>query len=233
MPSLGLDTSTRTQSVALASGGSLIAQVSLYPTSTHSETLIRNIDRVLTSAGLRMRDLSAIAVVSGPGSFTGLRIGMATAKGLAMASGAPLAGFSTLSVLAEALAMSGPPGREFRVCALVDAGRGQVYRGLYRAEARTDGGACVTPIETETACLPEEALRGVESGSLVGGDGALHYRDRLGSLLRGAVLVEVTPPLAPRLALIADALQSRSRLGDHPLAPNYVRPPDALKRPAR
>lgn len=232
MPVLGIDTSTRAQSVALASAGCVTASTGLDLTSSHSATLVRAIGLVLDAASVRPEGLGAVAVLTGPGSFTGLRIGMATAKGIAMAARIPLGGFSTLRLLGEALAARAAGGFPPLVCALVDAGRGQVYRGIYRPAAASSGPWITEPEGEEIACDPREAVAGLEPGSLVGGDGAIRFRAVLEPLLpRGATIAEETPFLAPFLALRAEALHAGGNLlGAHPLRPNYIRPPDALTK---
>ncbi len=230
MPVLALDTATRIQSVAIASGGRVVAEAGHELPAPHSETLLRTVSGVLAAAGLRPCELSAVAVTSGPGSFTGLRVGMATAKGLALSAGLPLAGFSTLRILAEGLAETRPAGHAFTVCSLMDAGRGQVYRGIFQATPLPSGGWDLELVGAESACAPEEALAGAGPGSIVGGDGAARYRDRLASRLpEGVLIAEGAFFLAPRLARLAESLERSGRLRAHPLVPNYVRPPDALR----
>lgn len=230
MPVLGLDTSTRTQSVALASGGEIVSHAGLKIAGTHSESIVRAVDLVLSTAGLSLADLSAVAVTSGPGSFTGLRIGMATAKGLSLAAGVPLAGFSTLEVLASALASTVDRDPPFRVCALLEAGRGQLYRGYFLMEREPSGNVLPEALEAERVCAPEDALAGIDPESVVGGDGAVNHRDRLLSSVPWTLSPRPAPFLAPSLALRAESILASGRLAARPLVPNYVRPPDALEK---
>jgi tRNA threonylcarbamoyladenosine biosynthesis protein TsaB len=230
MPVLGLDTSTRAQSVALASAGRIVARVEREIDVTHSETILEAVDHVLREGGVRPAGLDAIAVAAGPGSFTGLRIGMATAKGIALAAGIPLAGFSTLALLAARL-LERLPGPDGLVVALVDAGRGQLYRAVHRpAAGEGAAGRGLVPLGAETVCAPEAALEGLppEIPVVAGGDGALRHRARIVASRADVVVVDPTPYLAPRLALEAEALHRLSRLHERPPVPNYVRPPDAL-----
>ena len=88
---LGIETSTKTGSVAVVSENGVIAQYSLNIEVTHSERLMSTVDRVLKDTGLKVADLEGFAVAIGPGSFTGLRIGLSTVKGLAFATGKPVA----------------------------------------------------------------------------------------------------------------------------------------------
>jgi tRNA threonylcarbamoyladenosine biosynthesis protein TsaB len=123
---LGIDTATLVCSVAVASEEQLLAEYNLQVKKTHSERLLPLIARALEDAGLTVADLDGVAVAAGPGSFTGVRIGMVTAKALGQALNVPLAGVSTL----DALAAQHPffPGL---ISPILDARRGQVYNGLF------------------------------------------------------------------------------------------------------
>jgi tRNA threonylcarbamoyladenosine biosynthesis protein TsaB len=155
------------------------------------------VDQVLARAGCAPRELSQIVVGCGPGSFTGLRIGIATARALALGLAVPCVGVSTLAALA-----AGAPG----AVALIDARRGELF-------ARDDEGAAV--IEA-----PADAARRIAPGTLCVGDGARRYR----SLLEGAGAV-VPPDGDTRHAPAAEALAALAR-GAAP-EPVYVRRPDA------
>lgn len=123
---LGLDTSGRTCGAAVVRGELPVAECVEVPGS-HSARLVPLIARVLAAAGVDRRDLEAVAVTVGPGSYTGLRIGISTARALAFALGVPLVGVSTLEALAHA---AGP--RPGLVCPVLDARRRRVYAALYR-----------------------------------------------------------------------------------------------------
>lgn len=130
MKILALETSTLTGSVALLSEACLIGEITLSVELQHSERLLPAIDRLLHDAHVSLPDLDAMAVAQGPGSFTGLRVGIAAAQGLALAAGKPLVGVSSL----EGLAMNGSFFNGI-VIPLFNAFRGEVYRGLYRCES--------------------------------------------------------------------------------------------------
>lgn len=126
MPILALDTATMVSSVAIASPDKLLAEVTLQTKLTHSEVLMPHVQQVLAMANIKKTELDAIAVSVGPGSFTGLRIGLAAAKSMAYALGIPLVGVSTL----EAMAWHYPvPG--IYTLSVLDAQKGDVYAGLY------------------------------------------------------------------------------------------------------
>ena len=123
MKVLGLDTSTLTSGIALVDDGEVLAEAR-HDASAHKSDLLVAIDLVCKRAGVAPMQLDAIAVGAGPGSFTGLRIGMATAKGIAFATGKPLWAVSSLAALAW--------GRPGFVVAVLDARKSEVYAGCYR-----------------------------------------------------------------------------------------------------
>lgn len=129
MKVLGLDTSTLTSGIAVLVDGKVVAEAR-HDASAHKSDLLVAIDDVCKRAGVAPMELDAIAVGAGPGSFTGLRIGMATAKGIAFAAGKPLWAVSSLAALAW-----GHPGF---VVAVLDARKREVYAGCYRDGALVD-----------------------------------------------------------------------------------------------
>ena len=133
---LGLDTSISVASVAISEGGRLVAE-DCYPRkgsaegsgvkSNHAEIILPLVDSVLRRAGIELSDVAGIAVSIGPGSFTGVRIGLSTVKGLAYGTGMPAVGISTLQAIAARVA-----GFEGRVCPILDARKGEVYAAVFR-----------------------------------------------------------------------------------------------------
>ena len=123
---LAFESSARPASVALVRDGELIAQYSQYTTLTHSRTLLPMAEAMLKNCDVQISDVDIFAVAHGPGSFTGIRIGVSTVKGLAWASGKPCTGVSTL----EAMAWNGI-SRGGYICPVMDARRSQVYNALF------------------------------------------------------------------------------------------------------
>ena len=165
MKILALESSATAASVALCEDEALIAQSFRDTGLTHSQTLLPMTEELLAHCGLTVADLDLIAVAAGPGSFTGLRIGVATAKGLAWAAQLPCAGCSTLEAMAWNLA-----GLDGELCAAMDARRHQVYHARLRAENGT-----ITRLTEDRAIALEdliEELRGTETTQIVLGDGA-------------------------------------------------------------
>jgi tRNA threonylcarbamoyladenosine biosynthesis protein TsaB len=143
MKVLGLDTATLTAGIALVDGDRIVAQAR-HDTSGRSADLLVAIDAVCRTAGIAPSELDAVAVGAGPGSFTGLRIGMATAKGIAFAAQRPLWAVSSLAALAhdatvELANRQLVPVLDGVIVAALDARRGEVYAGCYRADGTAVG----------------------------------------------------------------------------------------------
>lgn len=127
MKLLAIESSGLVASAAIATESVLLAEYTVNFKKTHSQTLLPMVDEIVKMTGLELKDLDAIAVSAGPGSFTGLRIGSATAKGLGLALDKPIVPVPTTQVIAANLY-----GTEGILCPLMDARRNQVYTGLYR-----------------------------------------------------------------------------------------------------
>lgn len=221
---LGIEAATQVAAVAVVCGERLVAERLVNNQRTHSANLLPMLKGVMEDAQVGHRDLGGIAVSVGPGSFTGLRIGMATAKTLAQAWGLPVVGVSTLEGLAFALA-----GREGLICPVLHAKRGEVYAALYRA-----GKEGLYLVEGPLALPPPDLARKLlESGQAVTviGEGALMHRELLQGILRDRLSFAPESLMWPRAAHIA-ALGYRllvQNKGVDPLKllPDYVRPSEA------
>ena len=130
MKILAIDTATLVSSVALVDEHKLLAEMTFNISKTHSEKLLPFIDFILREAGLELADLSAVAVAAGPGSFTGLRIGMATAKALAYGADKIVLGIPTLDALSYNVEAS-----EKLIVPIMNARRNEVYTAIYRRKA--------------------------------------------------------------------------------------------------
>ena len=126
---LGIESASLTASVAIVDGDMLLAEYTVNYKKTHSQTLLPMIDEIVTMTETDKQSIDAIAISGGPGSFTGLRIGSATAKGLGQALGKPLVAVPTLDAMAYQIF-----GARSLICPLMDARRNQVYTGIYRNE---------------------------------------------------------------------------------------------------
>ncbi len=224
---LGVETSTMQGSVALVGGHRLLSEYTLNVEATHSERLLPAIERMLRDAGIGLDALGGIAVSIGPGSFTGLRIGLSTVKGLAYATGLPVAGVPTL----EAMAWTVPFVRH-QVCPVLDARKQEVYAALFRF----DHGVLVR-IMPEAALAPELLCRKIRRPTLFLGDGLEAYGELFRRLLADKLLV---PPLASRGAragCVAELGRQRLLRGERDasasLTPRYLRPSEAELRVQR
>lgn len=242
MKVLGLDTSTARLSAAVLDGDRVAAECVRESVradrrrpgrSNHAEALLPLIEDVLRSAGTDFASLSLLGVAVGPGSFTGLRIGISTAKGLVYGSETPVVGVRTL----EALAHGAPPGDGAGfVCPLMDARKGEVYAALYR---RTD--TAFERLMEDCVAEPESLFRQVdamaEGPCLFVGSGVEAYADLIARCTRGRARVVPGvdgPSTAVSVARIARRKSPSAAAADAAsLAPFYIRPPDAAARAAR
>lgn len=180
MKILALDSSGLAASVAVTEDDCLLAEYTVIYKKTHSQTLLPMLEEVRKLIELDLNSLDAIAVASGPGSFTGLRIGSATAKGLGLALGKPLVEVPTLEGLAYNLC-----GTEKLVCPLMDARRGQVYSGIYTFERNGTGWNLRTVVPQCAADISEiiEKVNALGKETIFLGDGVPVFRDRLAEAL--------------------------------------------------
>ena len=162
MITLAIDTATKTAGVALLRDEQILAEYFFNLPVNHSETVLPAVHRGLELAGVGIADVGLIALTVGPGSFTGLRIGASTVKGLALAAGTPVVGVSTLEALAYNAV--GFPGV---ICPLLDARKGEVYAGLYRC----GGEGFPEPVGEERVATPAEILQPIQGDALFLGDG--------------------------------------------------------------
>ncbi len=171
MLTLAIDTSGATLSTALLEDLTTRAEFFLNTGDNHSQHLLPAIKKIYDLAGASIQDTDLFVCTEGPGSFTGLRIGVGTVKGLALATGKPLLGLSTLEVLAANMG----PG-SMRICPLLDAQRGQVYAGAYRMK----DGLIPEGIAAERLADANSWISGCkdeDEESIFLGSGALKYAD--------------------------------------------------------
>ena len=214
---LGIESSTLTASAAVVKDGAVLAADDV-PAPTHSDVLLVTIDRVMKQAGVAPVELTAVAVGAGPGSFTGLRIGMSTAKGIAFAAGTPLYAISSLAALAQDAAAAGAQGV---IVPAMDARRGELYVGFYRADG--------TQLAPDRVIAPAELAAAIDA--LRDGGPAIVLGDGL-----AAHALSVTAPIVARpdlratpSALAVATIASRGGHADALLdgAPRYIRPAEA------
>jgi tRNA threonylcarbamoyladenosine biosynthesis protein TsaB len=217
---LAVDTSSQTCSVAVLSDGNA-ADISFTSSRTHSRHLMDMIDYALGLAGVRANRLDAVAVTRGPGTFTGLRIGISAAKAIAMAGGKPLVGISGLEALAVQTADA-----DRLICPMVDARRGEVYYAFYRSE-----GGRLQRVSEEKACAPMKVLEGIRGPCRFVGNGAELYRDLIVEARGESGTIGAPVQNVIRAATLACMAGERLRNGDGvdpgDITPLYLRKSDA------
>jgi tRNA threonylcarbamoyladenosine biosynthesis protein TsaB len=164
---LAMDTASRTCSVAVIEGQSILAEINERSGETHSRHLMKIVGHVLDLSRCSIHNLDGLAVTMGPGSFTGLRIGISTVKGLSFASGKPIVGISALDALAFQFA-----NPSILIAVWLDARKNEVYCSRYRCEKQT-----LKKIGEDRVLSPEHALDGIIGPCLFLGNGASKYRD--------------------------------------------------------
>jgi tRNA threonylcarbamoyladenosine biosynthesis protein TsaB len=215
---LAVETSTLAGGAALLDGGLVVGEYTLDVSLTHSERLMGAVDRLLSDAGWTVRDLEGLAVSVGPGSFTGLRIGLSTVKGLALALAIPVAAVPTLDALAALLPFAALP-----VCPVLDARKREVYASLYRWD-----GAGMRREWDYLALAPADLARRLDEPVIVLGDAADQVDSPHARRIR-------PPRRGPSPAAVGFLGHQRLAMGDTvapaDLVPIYLRPSEAeLKR---
>jgi tRNA threonylcarbamoyladenosine biosynthesis protein TsaB len=222
---LALDTTTSSESVALLDGAVLVAEDNAEAATTHSARLLRAVDHLLTSNGLKARDIEGYAVAAGPGSFTGIRIGMSTIKALAFASGRRVAPVSSLAALA--LKLRETPGR--LLCPLIDAKKGEVYGALFESRGRkTD------EIIPQGAYTPDGLFSLLPAHRVVYfiGSGAGVFREKILAYLGDKARFSTRSPFIGREVGVLgyDALRKGQGVSGEELAPLYFRKSQAEEK---
>jgi tRNA threonylcarbamoyladenosine biosynthesis protein TsaB len=241
MKILAVDTSTMLGGIAVCDDSSgMIAEVRLNVKSTHSERLMTEIDHILKQSALSIPDMDAFAIAIGPGSFTGLRIGLSTAKGLSYATGRPIVTVPTL----EAFAWNFPFSR-YPVCTLLDARRKEVYAALFRWE--TDG---FVRVLDETAVGIKSLLEAIKIGKptsprfderseggylheaiIFAGEGAILNKEEIIDEMEGYALFASPEKMVPSPANVASLGMKKALKGEFSepvgLVPWYLRKSEA------
>ena len=234
---LALDATTRAGSCALTRDGRVLREEASDQTQPPAARLPGELIAVLEHEDVALADIDVFAVATGPGSFTGLRIGIATMQGLAMATGKPLVGVSGFDALA-AIGGSGqiggskdPPyeGHGVRIAPWIDAWRGEVYAALYEGSRE---------VEPPTVARPDALLHALADADTVFiGDGAAIHADTIRTALgdRARFADAMTPLLAGTIGQLAtDVARAGHRPPPHAIRPLYVRRSDAeLSRQCR
>jgi len=226
MKVLAIDTSTMLGGIAITDDSlGLIAEVRLNVKSTHSERLMTEIDHILTQAGLALSDMDVFAVAIGPGSFTGLRIGLSTVKGLSYATGKPIVSVPTLEALAWNF-----PYCNYPVCTMLDARKKEVYAALFL----WDNNGFIRLID-EVSIKVNELLENVKlftnESVIFTGEGALLYRDKIIEGMGGKAILAPHEKMIPSPANVASLGIKKAQEGKFSepisLVPFYIRRSEA------
>jgi tRNA threonylcarbamoyl adenosine modification protein YeaZ len=208
---LAVDTTTSRGSLAVVGDEGLLAEARSETPSGHSGWLIAEVETALGRLGLHVGDLDGFAVTVGPGSFTGLRVGLSSIQGLALGTGRPCVGVSSLDILASSAAGQAPT-----VVAVVDAVRGEVFAGVYDSRGGLRGERRATHVE--------ELANELEGPVDFVGDGTLRYRGEIEDLVPGARFPEVDLFLAPALGRWGiERLRAGAGVRPGELRPLYLR----------
>jgi len=218
---IAIETATMVGSIAIIDAARVISEITLNARATHSERLMAAIDRLLGDSGLAIDDMDGVAVSIGPGSFTGLRIGLSAAKGLSYASGKPLIGIPTLDALALNMTFS-----SYLICPIQDARKGEVYTALYRP-----GDNSPEKMTADIAVDPSALAGMITQKTVFLGDGVNRYRELLMKQL-GELYNEAPIPLQlPRASNVAMLALKRLEKGDtddpFTMIPRYIRKSEA------
>jgi len=216
-----LDTTSRHGSCALLVDGAIAVEIASDASLPQASRLPGELQALLARGGVRLADVDVFAVAVGPGSFTGLRVGIATMQGLSFATGASLIGVSALDALAAIAEAETRPVRPPLIATWIDAWRGEAYAAVYEGRRQ---------IEAVSVAPPEALLARLDAPTLFIGDAVPIHRDRIVERLgdRARFAAVTAPPLAGAIAQLAYA---SALAGHRPAAdairPLYVRRPDA------
>ena len=232
---LALDSTTRAGSIALLRDGALIDQVVGDAARPHAERLPGDATQLLARHGFAIADVGLFAVAAGPGSFTGLRIGIAAVQGLAWASGRPVVGVSALEALAHTAWRAGLVAGGGRVGVWMDAQRSEVFSAVYAVPpvSTTTGERGLSEIDAAAVEPPGTGASRWHAAYIadpfpIVGDGAIRYAEVLRTSLGDVVRILEPQPIAPSIAALAAARYLAGDTGlPHALRPVYVRRPDA------
>ena len=225
MTILAVDTSATAASVAVAEENKLIGEFSINTALTHSQTLMPMVDELLNNTGLSVNDINAVAVNAGPGSFTGVRIGVAAVKGIAFPKNLPCVSVSTLESMAYNML-----GNDCIVCSVMDARCSQVYNALFRVK-----GCTVTRMTDDRALSLTDLkleLQNIREKVVLVGDGAVLCSEFLNSEFENVMLAPFNNRIqtASSVAYAAfEKVKNGETLTSDELMPVYLRLPQAQR----
>jgi tRNA threonylcarbamoyladenosine biosynthesis protein TsaB len=222
MKILAVDTSATTGSIALLDGPRVMAEWTLQSALTHNRRLLKHVHRLLEQAGWSLAGVDGFAVTVGPGSFTGVRIGMTTVKTLAWACHKPFLGVSSLDALAAPFGFS-----SLRVCPMIDARKHEVYFAFYQP----DGNGRLKLLGDYGVAVPEQVVERIQGRTICCGSGWLLYEERFREKLGGRLVEAPAPNHVVRASVVGELAREKFRKGlaEDPMSstPCYIRPSEA------
>jgi tRNA threonylcarbamoyladenosine biosynthesis protein TsaB len=222
MKILALETATITGSIAiLDTYDGLIGESRVNIQIAHAERLMSSVDWLLRASQLSIHDMDAFAVSIGPGSFTGLRIGLSTVKGFCFATNKPIVPVPTLDALAQTL-----PFCSHLICPMLDARKNEVYTGLYRW-----GKGILEKVIPETAASPEDFTKNIQEMTVFLGEGAQRYETVIQDALHSRAVFAPDSRMSPSASTVAEIALEKLNRGIHTdpvnLTPFYIRKSEA------
>jgi tRNA threonylcarbamoyladenosine biosynthesis protein TsaB len=232
---LGIDTSTNCGSVAVTDKDNLLSESSIPSSHSYSRSLIGAIDELLKKCGIGIGDIDGYAVSIGPGSFTGLRIGLSTCKGFNLATGRPIIPVDTMDAMVDSIssdseffqsAIFNLQSSILLLCPVIDARKEEIYTALYKYK---DGK--VEKIADETAVTPEKRCQAIDRPTIFFGDGLRAYGDFIKSRLKGLACFyydDMPKNIASSIAFMGAKKLERGDVADPvALKPKYIRRSEA------
>jgi tRNA threonylcarbamoyladenosine biosynthesis protein TsaB len=204
MKLLAIETATMLGGVAIMERDRLVAESRLNIRVTHSERLMKEIDRVLHGASMDISEIDVFGISIGPGSFTGLRVGLSTVKGLVYATGKKLVTAPTLEAIAWNI-----PFSEYRICPMLDARRKEIYTAVFRWS-----GSGFSRVINECTLSPDELLQKIDAPTLFLGEGAALYRDRIQAALGDRALFGAPQHMMPSPSNVAFLCMRKAEKGE-------------------
>jgi tRNA threonylcarbamoyladenosine biosynthesis protein TsaB len=222
---LALDTTTGSGSVALLEKTRLLGEINTETSGSHSAILLRSVDHILRANSLKIEDIAGFAVAAGPGSFTGIRIGLSTIKAFAFASGRTVAPVSTLSALALKLKDS----RSRLVAPFLDAKKGEVYAALFESK-----GEALDEVLPQGAYTPDQFLSALPGHRMITliGNGVEVYKEKIQAYLKDKARFSARSPfIAYEVGMLGyDLLKKGRGVRGEELQPLYFRKSQAEEK---
>lgn len=221
MKILALETATKAGSIAITDENIFISEVRVDVSTAHAERVMNSIIWLLKSSNVSVNEIDAFAVSIGPGSFTGLRIGLSTIKGLAFSTKKPIMPVSTLDAMARRF-----PFSSYDICPMLDARKNEVYTALYKWE----NNACMK-VGPEMAAEPAEFLKTIKNPTIFMGDGAIKYKSLITEIVKAYAIFPPSSLMTPAASSVAEIAFEKLRGGTKTdpisLIPLYIRKAEA------